>query len=169
MAKDKEVLEDDLLDEDNEDTQKDKFLTFQLGEEEYGLAIYHVTEVVGLQRITAIPDMPNYIKGVINLRGQVIPVMEVRIRFQMQPRPYDDRTCVIVVNIQDTTIGLVVDEVREVMDIPADQIEPPPKISLKSSSKFIKGLGKVGDNVTIILDVQRLLLEEDLKVINENI
>jgi purine-binding chemotaxis protein CheW len=162
MAKDEEHLNSDLYDEDDEDTQKDKYLTFQLADEEYGIEIYHVTEVVGLQKITNVPDMPDFVKGVINLRGQVIPVMDVRTRFIMKPREYDDRTCVVVVNIKDTAIGLVVDEVREVLDIPEEQIEPPPKVSRSSGSRFIQGLGKTGDKVTIILDVQRLLYEEEL-------
>ena len=90
MAQENDLVRDGLLDEEDEDTQKDKYLTFQLANEEYGLEIYHVTEVVGLQKITSVPDMPEFIKGVINLRGQVIPVMDVRIRFHMQAREYDE-------------------------------------------------------------------------------
>lgn len=163
MAADDDVLDDDLLDEDDEDTQKDKYLTFQLGSEEYGIAIYHVTEVIGLQKITSVPDMPDYVKGVINLRGQVIPVMDVRARFNMNSKEYDDRTCVIVVDIKENAIGLVVDEVREVLDIPEDRIEPPPKVSQKMSNRFIRGLGKVNEKVTIVLEIEKLLYETDLK------
>ena len=83
----------------DEDTQKDKYLTFHLGNEDYGIEIRQVTEIVGIQKITVMPEMPAYIKGVINLRGKIIPVMDVRIRFHLEPRPYDERTCVIVVNI----------------------------------------------------------------------
>ncbi len=162
MAKDKEIFEEDLYDEDDEDTQKDKYLTFQLGGEEYGIEIRHVTEVVGLQKITAVPDMPEFVKGVINLRGQVIPVMDVRTRFMMEPRDYDDRTCVVVVDIKETSIGLVVDEVQEVLDIPENRIEPPPRVSQRSGSRFIQGLGKMDDAVKILLNVTRLLFEDEL-------
>ena len=163
MAKENDVIEEDLYDEENEDTQKDKYLTFQLADEVYGIEIYHVTEVVGLQKITNVPDMPDFVKGVINLRGQVIPVMDVRTRFKMPPRDYDDRTCVVVVNVKETAIGLVVDEVSEVLDIPEKQIEPPPKVSKSGTSRFVQGLGKVGDRVTIILNAQKLLYEKELK------
>jgi purine-binding chemotaxis protein CheW len=163
MVQDNDLLQDDLYDEDDEDTQKDKYLTFQLGDEEYGIEIRHVTEVVGLQKITSVPDMPDFVKGVINLRGQVIPVMDVRARFHMELRDYDDRTCVIVVNVADTAIGLVVDEVQEVMDVPESQVEPPPKVSRTRGSRFIQGMGKVGDDVKILLDVDKLLHEEELR------
>lgn len=163
MAKEKEILDEDLYDEEDEDTQKDKYLTFQLADEVYGIEIYHVTEVVGLQKITKVPDMPDFVKGVINLRGQVIPVMDVRIRFKMPPRDYDDRTCVVVVNVKETAIGLVVDEVSEVLDIPEKQIEPPPKVSKSGTSRFVQGLGKVGDRVTIILNAKKLLYEKELE------
>ena len=167
MTDDYETLNAGLVEDDDEDTQKDKYLTFQLEKEEYGIEIYHVTEVVGLQKITPVPDMPDFIRGVINLRGQVIPVMDVRLRFGLQPRDYDDRTCVVVVNIQDTAIGLVVDEVREVLGIPEYQIEPPPKVSKNSTSRFIQGLGKVGEKVAIILNVQKLLYGDELAQIEQ--
>jgi len=165
MSKDKEILDDTLYDEDDEDTQRDKYLTFQLGDEQYGIEIRHVTEVVGLQKITSVPDMPEFVKSVINLRGQVIPVMDVRTRFRMPAREYDDRTCVVVVNIQDTAIGLVVDEVEEVLDVPENQIEPPPRISQRAGSRFIQGLGKVGETVKILLDVNKLLFTEELEIV----
>jgi purine-binding chemotaxis protein CheW len=164
MSKEREFI-DDIYDDDDEDTQKDKYLTFQLESEEYGIAIYHVTEVVGLQKITPVPDVPDFIKGVINLRGQVIPLMDVRLRFNIEPRDYDDRTCVIVVNIKDTAIGLVVDEVQEVQDIPENNVEPPPKVGRKKSNRFLQGLGKVGEKVTILLDVEKLLYDEELEQI----
>jgi len=150
-------------DEDDEDTQKDKFLTFTVGNEDYGLEIYHVTEIIGIQKITEVPDMPDYIKGVINLRGKVIPVMDVRKRFKFEARDYDDRTCIVVVNINDTFIGLVVDTVKEVSDIPETQIEPPPAVSEGNQQLFIKGLGKVDQNVKILLDVDKLLHHNDLQ------
>ena len=155
--------------EEIEDTQEGQFLTFTLARQEYGIEIRHVTEIIGIQRITDLPDMPAYIKGVINLRGKVIPVVDVRLRFGMENRKYDERTCIIVVNFNDAAVGLVVDTVSEVMNIPAHNIEPSPKASLKSSGgRFIKGLGKVEDDVKILLDIEQLLFDEDLAEMTAN-
>ncbi len=150
---------DDLYDEEDEDTQKDKYLTFHLGREVYGIEIYYVIEIVGIQKITEVPDMPDFVKGVINLRGQIIPVMDVRTRFRMVQREYDDRTCVIVVRFDETTIGLVVDTVDEVADIPENDISPSPRIGDKKGSRYIKGMGRTGDEVKILLNVNRLLFD----------
>lgn len=163
----KKLVEDELFDEENEDTQKDKYLTFQLGDEDYGIEIRHVTEIIGIQKITEVPDMPDFVKGVINLRGQVIPVMDVRTRFQMEARDYDDRTCVIVVRINDSAIGLVVDTVNEVADIPEDAVSPPPMVSKGEGSRYLQGMGKIGDEVKILLDVNRLLHDEELSSITQ--
>lgn len=159
------VEEDDTLDdEDEEDSQKDKFLTFHIANEDYGIEIAYVTEIVGIQTITEVPDMPSYVRGVINLRGQVIPVIDVRTRFNLQPRAYDDRTCVVVVNINSTSIGLIVDTVNEVLDIPPTQISPPPSIQAGGSGRYIKGMGKVAESVKILLDVNNLLYETKLEL-----
>jgi len=162
--KEKREITDDFLDEDDEDTQKDKYLTFTVGKEDYGIEIYFVTEIIGIQKITDVPDMPAYVKGVINLRGKVIPVMDVRLRFRMSERAYDDRTCIIVVNVNSTTVGLVVDTVKEVADIPPNQIELPPEVADATSQHYIKGLGKIGDDVKILLDVEKLVRREETGV-----
>ncbi len=167
MTKEEELLTDDLIVEESEDTQKDKYLTFQLDDEEYGIEICHVTEVVGLQKITTLPDMPEFVKGVINLRGQVIPVMDVRVRFQLAPREYDDRTCVVVVNIHDASIGLVVDGVNDVLAISEEHIAPPPRVRQEGTGRFLRGLGKVGDYIKILLDVERLLYGDELEAMLE--
>jgi purine-binding chemotaxis protein CheW len=140
-----------------EDTQKDKYLTFLLTKEDYGLEIHYVTEIIGIQKITKVPDLPNFIKGVINLRGKVIPVMDMRARFNLPNREYDERTCIIVVNIQDQALGLVVDRVNEVVTIPAEQVEDPPAASKGSAARFIRGIGKVDEGVKVLLKVDRLL------------
>lgn len=150
----------------NEDTQKDKFLTFHLGTEDYGIEIRFVTEIIGIQKITVIPEMPDYIKGVINLRGKIIPVMDVRMRFKLEPRAYDERTCVVVVNIHDSAVGLVVDTVSEVADIPESQIESASGLNRGKANAFIQGIGKIGDDIKIILDVNRLLYEGELTALN---
>ncbi len=140
-----------------EDTQRDKYLTFHLANEDYGIEIRFVTEIIGIQKITSIPNMANFIKGVINLRGKVIPVMDVRARFGLSSRNYDERTCVIVVNVSEQDIGLVVDRVNEVVDIPAAQVEPSPLSSQSQSARYIRGIGKVGNSVKILLDAEKLL------------
>ena len=158
-----EELDDDLYDEDDEDTQKDKFLTFHLKGEDYGIDIQYVLEIIGIQKITEIPDVPEFIKGVINLSGKIIPVMDVRSRFKFEPREYDDRTCIIIVNINEATVGLVVDIVNEVTNIPENQIEPPPRVSKGASSRYIKGIGKVEKEVKILLDINCLLYDKELE------
>jgi len=160
----KNKLDAELLDEEddeNEDTQEDKFLTFIIGKEDYGIEIRYVTEIIGIQGITGVPDMPSHVKGVINLRGKVIPVMDVRLRFGVEERPYDDRTCIIVINIEEQPVGLIVDRVLEVLDIQKSEIEPPPVIKKGKSNRFIQGMGKVGDQVKILLNANRLLYDEE--------
>jgi len=138
-----------------EDSQRDLYLTFHLHSEEYGIAINHVIEIIGIQKITNVPDMPGFIKGVINLRGRVIPVMDVRLRFDLPERDYDERTCIIVVEVNEQTTGLVVDQVEEVVEITAEQIESVRNQNEESS--HIKGLGKTGDEIKILLDIESLV------------
>ena len=152
-----------LLAEQNEDTQEGKFLTFVLGNEEYGIEIRNVTEIIGIQKITDLPDVPHYVKGVINLRGKVIPVVDVRIRFGLPERAYDERTCIVVVNIKDISVGLIVDSVSEVLDIPDEDIEPPPKVNMGASSRYIRSLGKVGEDVKILLEVHKLFFDNEVE------
>ena len=157
--------EEDLF--EDEDSQKDKYLTFHLAGEDYGVEIRYVTEIIGIQKITEVPDMPDFVRGVINLRGKVIPVMDVRTRFRLPPREYDERTCIIVVDINESSVGLVVDEVRDVADIPAAQVEPPPVTVKSRGGSYIQGLGKLDNEVKIILNVNRLLNDEEFELITE--
>ena len=152
----------ETLAEENEDTLRNMYLTFRLGNEDYGIEIRYVTEIVGMQKITEVPDMPLFVKGVVNLRGQVIPVLDMRLRFNMEPRDYDERTCIIVVNINSSQVGLVVDTVNEVRNINDDQISPPPRTAGASSAQYIQGMGKVGEEVIILLEGQRLLFEQEM-------
>ena len=165
MTADEHVMNDELY--DAEDTMKDRYLTFHLAGEDYGIEIQYVTEIIGIQKITDVPDMPEYVKGVINLRGKVIPVMDVRQRFKLEYRHYDERTCIIVVDIDGTPVGLVVDKVQEVLDIPENDVEPPPKSSSASGNNFVQGMGKVGEDVKIILNVKKLLFDE-IESLTEN-
>lgn len=152
-----------------QDTQRDKYLTFCIGKEDYCIDIKYVIEIIGIQPITLIPEMPNYIKGVINLRGKIIPVMDVRTRFKKPCIEYHDRTCIIVVEINNFSIGLIVDKVLEVLNITEEHISELPKISRKSHQKYVKSIGKVEEGVKLILDLERLLNDEELMELEENI
>jgi purine-binding chemotaxis protein CheW len=167
MNSDQKFENDALLDEQQEDTQEGKFLTFSLGHEEYGIEIRHVTEIIGIQNVTDLPDTPDFVKGVINLRGKVIPVIDVRLRFNMQERPYDERTCIVVVSIKGMAVGLIVDSVSEVINIPASDIEPAPKVRKGEASRYIKGLGKVGEDVKILLEIEELLIGNEIAMLEE--
>ena len=148
-----EILDQNLMDED---TLGDRFLTFVLDKEIYGIELKFVTEIIGIQTITVIPDTPDYIRGIINLRGKIIPVMDVRLRFSKDLKEYTDRTCVIVVNIQDISVGLIVDSVWEVISIPEEEIAAPPEMG-KEGNKFIRGVGTSGNEVKLLLNCEKIL------------
>lgn len=150
-----------------EDTQKSRYLTFSIGKETYGVEIKYVIEIIGIQTITEIPELPEYIKGIINLRGKIIPVMDVRLRFKKEPIEYNDRTCVIIVDINGTSIGLIVDKVAEVIIIPDQDIVEPPQMNKGTKNRYIKNMGKVGDDVKLLLDCEKLLTEDELEELNE--
>jgi purine-binding chemotaxis protein CheW len=146
-----------------DDHIKDMYLTFGIEDEEYAVNIAHVTEIVGMQKISEVPDVPVFIKGVTNLRGKVIPVMDVRLRFGLPHREYDDRTTIIVLEMDNVPTGLVVDRVTDVAAIPEANIDPPPHWSnTTNTQRVIRGLGKQSDRVSIILDTQRLLYADRL-------
>lgn len=161
-------VNEDIL-EQEEDTQKGRFLTFSLGKESYGIEIMYVTEIIGIQTVTQIPELPEYVKGIINLRGKIIPVMDVALRFKKEPRAYNDRTCIIVVDISDLSIGLIVDSVSEVVSIPEQDIVDPPQMNKGQNNRYIKNIGKVGNDVKLLLDCEKLLTENELSEINETL
>jgi len=153
-----DIYQDDTLDAGT----ARKYLLFHLGDEEYGVDIHHVQSIEELQKITVVPDLSKAMKGVINLRGQVIPVMDLRLRFGLSARDYDDRNCIIILSLSDITLGIIVDTVSEVKDIPDDQIESASSFGdLGSRERFVQGLGKVEQEVKILLDVTRILADED--------
>ncbi|MBT4265100.1 MAG: purine-binding chemotaxis protein CheW [Deltaproteobacteria bacterium] len=162
-----QVKLEDVNEELEEDALKDRFLTFHLEKESYGIEIRHVTEIIVLQEITKVPDLPGFIIGVVNLRGNVISVMDMRMRFHLETREYDDRTCIVVVNIKDLAIGLLVDAVNEVLNIPEEQVDPPPKTHSGIKSSYVMGMGKVDDQVKILLDIEKILQEEELEQIEQ--
>jgi len=142
------------------DAQKQKagkYLTFVLNGEEYGLEILKVREIIGLMDITAVPRTPEYVKGVINLRGKVIPVVDLRLKVGMPEAERTDETCIIVVDIGEVEMGVIVDRVSEVLDIAGEDIEDPPSFGARVNTEYILGMGKLNDRVTILLDIGTLL------------
>ena len=152
--------------EPTEDTQHGRYLTFSLGNESYGLAISYVTEIVGTQPITPIPESPDYMKGIINLRGKIIPVLDMRLKFKEEALAYNERTCIVVVDIQSAFMGLIVDQVSEVMTIDDADIVPPPNYKAGARNRYISGVGKVGTDVKLLLDCQMLFTHAELENIN---
>jgi len=138
-----------------------KYLTFQLGSEVYGLEILKVQEIIGMMHVTTVPRTPEFVRGVINLRGKVIPVIDLRLKFSMESHDDTERTCIIVVQVSagasTITMGIIVDEVSEVLDIKADQIEPAPSFGTGFDTEFILAMGKIGQKVVMLLDVDKVL------------
>ena len=141
-----------------------QYLTFNLGVERYGLEILQVQEIIGLTEFTPLPNMPDHMRGVINLRGTVVPVVDLRSRFAMPEREYDKLTAIIVVNVAHKTMGIVVDTVADVMGIPEESIQDTPSFSAsqKISSDYIAHIGKVADTLVILLDIDKVMDVDDL-------
>lgn len=148
------------------DSIDDMYLTFAVAGEDYGVVISVVTEIVGMQRIMGIPDVPHYIKGVINLRGKVIPLMDVRLRFGMPDKEYDERTVVIVLDVGDAPMGLIVDRVSEVVEIPKDRIDRK-GFSNADGRSVVAGLGRIDERVAIILDEALLVSDAEFELPTE--
>ena len=148
-----------------------KYLTFVLAKEEYGIPILKVREIIKLLEITSIPKTPGYIKGVINLRGKIIPIMDLRLKFGLEEKEYNERTCIVVVEItiNDTRklMGLIVDTVSEVVNLTTDQIEPPPEYGYQNSQAYLSGVGKVKERVILLLDIERILSQEESILLKE--
>jgi len=154
---------------DERDAQRGKYMTFKSGNEYFGLKIQYVNEIIQFQAITAIPETADYIKGLINLRGKIIPVIDISLRFKQKPFEYDDRTCIIVINVQSTVVGLIIEKIAEVVEIREENILPPPSIGKadKIQNKYVYGIGKVGDSVKLLLDPEKLLNDEDMSVLEQ--
>lgn len=145
-----------------------KFLTFWTDKQLYGVPIADVVQIVGVQSITEIPEFPSYAKGIINLRGTIIPLIDVRLRFGKEEIPYNERTCIIVTSISDKEIGFIVDEVDEVTDIDNDDICPPPKIAgSENANSFLIGVAKQHDKVILLVNTGKMLSEDMLDTITD--
>lgn len=155
---------------DERDTQKGKYVTFKSGNEYFGLKIQYVNEIIVFQEITKIPESEDYIKGLINLRGKIIPVIDVRLRFKQEPFEYTDRTCIIVVNVKNIVVGLIVEQIAEVVEIREENIIPSPSVGKadKSQNKYVYAIGRVGDKVKLLLDPDRLLNDEEINALDPN-
>jgi purine-binding chemotaxis protein CheW len=159
------------IDNAAEDSQRGKYLTFPLLEALYGIEIRHVLEVVirnPKTKITQIPHMPPFAKGVINLRGKVVPIIDLHLRFGLPESAYDERTCYVVVNISGVITGLVVDTVAGVVGIPEGNIDEPPHLESSIQSRFIAGMGKTPEQVYILLDVNKLFGKEELDLLRRS-
>lgn len=160
-------METDLGEEEEQGAEKEKFLTFWTDGELFGIPIADVVQIISMQGITPLPDFPAYAKGVINLRGNIIPVIDIRIRFGKPETEYNDNTCIIVTNIEDSYMGFIVDSVDEVTDIDEDDISPAPKVSKDITNHYLTGIGQIGDSVVLLLDCTKILSENELFEVRE--
>lgn len=147
----------DVIVED--EIQKEQYMTFKCSDEIYGISIKYVNEIIGLSQITKVPETQDYLIGLINLRGKIIPVIDVRIRFGKEPLEYNDRTCVIVIDVKSTVIGLIVDAIDEVAAFAENEITPPPSVSdlAIQAKKYVFGIGRVNGEVKLLLDPDKLI------------
>lgn len=139
-----------------------KYLTFFLGEEEYGVGILTVQEIIGLLAITTVPGTPRWVRGVINLRGKIIPVVDLRTKFGMTPVQPGERACIIVVQAHGSEMGIIVDQVSEVVDLPEDQVESAPNLGAHVRTEYLLGIGKTSQRVRLLLDIERALSAGDV-------
>jgi purine-binding chemotaxis protein CheW len=139
---------------------------FRVGGEEYGLDILRVQEIIRLQHLTRVPNAPDAIDGVMNLRGKIIPVIALRKRFGLDPIPADKQTRIVVVEIQGTVLGFIVDSVSEVLRIPADTVEPPPLLG-KATQDYVSAVGKIDERLLILLDIDRLMSGDEIMSISQ--
>lgn len=149
----------------DEDTLKGKYLTFYTDNQLFGISIADVVQIVGMQEITAVPEFPSYAKGVINLRGIIIPIIDVRLRLKKEEIGYNERTCIIVTNINGSYIGFIVDEVNEVTNIDNENISDPPKMGSDYTNTFITGIAKLNNSIVLLIDLKKVLDEKEIELI----
>lgn len=154
-----EVEQNEMLDEMDEDTTKDLYLTFEIDSEDYGIDVINVKEIIPVCAITIVPEVPHYVKGIINLRGDIIPVIDVRARFEKTEIPYSDLTCIVVIEYEEYVLGLIVDQVKGVLTIPEVNIAPPPSAKLSFSNQFVKNIGRFDEEVKLLLNLDKLIFD----------
>ena len=145
------------------DELQGKILTFNIGEQRYGIEILYTIEIIGLQHITSVPGVPSYIKGILNSRGKVIPVIDVSMKFEKEPKPYDDRTSIIIIQVDEFSMGLIVESIEEVITITDENLSSVPDFNKINSNKFVKYLANVNNRINIILDCEELFGDHIIK------
>ena len=157
------------IDKKNNQIETGKHLTFSLGTETYGIDVLKIKEIIGVINITVVPRMPDFIKGVINLRGKIIPVIDLRLKIGFEFREYDERTCIIIVEILINNdiimLGVIIDTVLEVVNITEENLEPAPNFGMKINTSFISGMAKIESKVIALLNIEELLSTEDIEKI----
>ncbi|SFH44455.1 chemotaxis protein CheW [Modicisalibacter xianhensis] len=148
------------------DTQSSEFLVFSLGDEEYAVDILKVQEIRGYENVTRIANAPDFIKGVTNLRGVIVPIVDLRIKFHLDKVEYGGQTVVIVVNVAERVVGIVVDGVSDVMTLSPDQIKPAPEFGVALSSDYLSGLGSLDDRMLVLVDIDKLLTSEEMALVD---
>jgi purine-binding chemotaxis protein CheW len=159
------LFDEEFMEE--EDTQRGRFLTFTLDGSVYGIPILFVTEIIGIQNITRVPETPDYLKGIINLRGKIIPLIDVRLKFGKEAQEYSERTCIIVIDVNGFVVGLIVDRVDDVLTIEQDDIAVVPENSLGFENRYIEGIGKTGESVVLLLSAEKLLKHDEMELIEK--
>lgn len=152
-----ENLNDTLLAERDEDTMSNKYLIFHLDNQQYAIAIQYVTDIINVQPVTRVPSCPDFVRGITNLRGKVIPIIDVRLRFGKPMQEYNDRTCIIVVELGEISVGMIIDSVSEVITINREDVSPPPSFTGSMDTRFIEGIGKTENGIKLVLDCKTVL------------
>ena len=147
--------------------EDEKYLTFWIDKERFGIPISDVVQIISMQEITPLPDFPDYAKGIINLRGSIIPVIDMRIRLKKPEAEYNESTCIIVTNIRETYMGFIVDTVDEVADISSESITPAPHLSKDSVNRYLTGIGQIGDKVILLLDLSKILSDSEFEEVSQ--
>ena len=153
------------IDEDSQDTMEDLYIIFFIDGREYGIEIRYLIEIIAFQPVTFVPNLPKYVKGVLNLRGKIIPVLDVRTRFGMPSIDYTENTCILILNFNNLSASLIVDGVKEVLKITKDNIEPSPGFEEANVERFVDSIGKSGDTLKILINVEKFIHEKDIKEI----
>ncbi|MGN0607400.1 MAG: chemotaxis protein CheW [Oscillospiraceae bacterium] len=155
--------DDEAFEENESNFANQKYLSFVIDKQFYAFHINDVKEIIEMQEITPVPEFPDYARGIINLRGSLIPVIDVRLRFCKNEKEYNERTCIIILNLESIEVGFIVDTVDEVMDISEDNISAVPKLSDAKTRKFIEGVGKTSEKIVMILNANKMLSDEEIK------
>jgi len=147
--------------------EEKQYVTFKIADESYGVGVLKVQEIIGMTEIVYVPNSPDFMKGVINLRGAVVPVVDMRKRFRMEERKYDMFTVIIIVEVKEILVGMIVDTVSDVVGIPQNAIQETPHLTTKIDTQFIEGIGQTNDKLVIVLDIDKILSAEEIKTIEQ--